>query len=469
MPSCLIVASHFPPFQSAGVFRTVRIAKYLPDLGWEIQVLTLKPSAYLADSSTSSELLDQIPSEVQIHRTTAKHPHQWISAAKHLLKQGKTTSPPKANSVSSAPSATSPSASPAGTTQRIKDAVTLPWMTPDRWVGWLPFATGKGKRMLKNNPVDVLYSSGPPWTNHLVAHRLHRYSGTPWVADFRDPWLGNNFRPQREGETWVGRRHQSLERQVIETAEVVIVNTPRALDVVRDRYPELPEEKFQVIPNGFDPSDFATDSHDQSSLPESDPQSPLKIVHTGAFYGKRNVDALLHAIGDAFQQGRLNRNDLQVELVGAARPNRTREADIAAERGIADIVRVTPRMPHHECLQEMRQADVLLLVQTEAPLCVPGKLYEYIAIGRPILTLSAAGATADIVSQEQLGPCVDPDDPEALQSCLCQLVSQHRNRALPRPSGSAVDRYDGRGLMKRFDAALQAAISAHPPSNTHRS
>ena len=427
--------------------------------------------------------MQQIPDHVRVHRTNAKHPIEWMQRAKRWLRQEKPQLKiePTTVQISTAPTRTNdePSARRATTDslfQHAKDAVTLPWMTPDRWIGWLPFAVRKGKRLLKNKPVSVIYSSGPPWTNHLVAERLHRATETPWVADFRDPWLGNNFRPQREGENWVGRRHQKLERRVIESADIVIVNTDRALEVVRLRYPELSKEKFQVIPNGFDPSDFAPTS--QTDYQETtngatayDAGSPLRIVHTGAFYGKRNVDALLHAVGDLIADGRLKRSDLQIELIGAARGERTRESDIAVAREIAEIVRILPRMPHDQCLQEMRQTDILLLVQTEAPLCVPGKLYEYIAVGKPILTLAAAGATADIVTNENLGPCIDPADTEALKDCLCQLVKQHQEGTLPQPSGSAVDRFDGRGLMSLFDAAFKTAMerprAAAQTSPTH--
>jgi glycosyltransferase involved in cell wall biosynthesis len=482
MPRCLIVASHFPPFQSAGVFRTIRIAKYLPEHDWQLQVLTLDPRSYLAGSSTAPQSLDQIPDKVRIHRTKAKHPIEWIQRAKGWLRQDKPQ--PKRKDAAAQSHAASERASQArsavapsvGRVQRVKDAITLPWMTPDRWIGWLPFATHAGKQILRDYEFDVLYSSGPPWTNHLVAERLKRAATTPWVADFRDPWVGNNFRPQRRGDTWTGRRHQALEQRVIKAADVVIFNTSRAREEAIERYPELSENKFLVIPNGFDPSDFAMLSPEATSCPatlapstDSAPDDgknqPLRFVHSGAFYGKRNVDALLHALGDLIDQGRLGRSDVCVELIGAARPKRSRESEIIAERGIADVVKVLPPIPHDQCLKELAAANVLLLVQTDAPLCVPGKLYEYIAVGKPILTLAGGGSTADVVAEENLGPCIDPAESEQLKESLCDLVRQHQEGGLPKPCGSAVDRFNGRSQMKLFDAALHQAIDSQGKSS----
>jgi glycosyltransferase involved in cell wall biosynthesis len=248
---------------------------------------------------------------------------------------------------------------------------------------------------------------------------------------------------------------------VVESAAVVILNTSRALEAVRFRYRDLPSDKFRVIPNGYDPTDFESlADRNSSATPSPGSSGPLRIVHTGAFYGKRNVDALIHAIGDLVVDGRIGRDDLRVELIGAARGNRSRESDLAASRGISDVVRALPRVPHDECLRQMADADLLLLVQTEAPLCIPGKLYEYIAIGRPILTLSADGATADVVAEYSLGQCVDPSDPESLRGCLALLVQQHRTGGIPMPKGSAIPRFDGKRQMLDFDKALRDAIAA---------
>lgn len=451
--------------RSAGVFRTLRLTRYLPEYEWSIHVLTIDENAYLAGTSKSQELLKSVPSNVCIHRTMAKHPLEWINGARDWFRGGvqkpRQFAPTQIVGEASSEDRASRRSRKRqqSLVQRMKDGITVPLMTPDRWIGWLPFAVREGKQILNRHPIDLIYSSGPPWTNHLVAHRLSQATGTAWVADFRDPWLGNNFRPQRQGDTWVGRRHQLLEKRVIESADVVVVNTGRAFESVVDRYPDLRPGKICVIPNGYDPADFAeSNNEDSAQAVSSDQKRPMKLVHAGAFYGKRNVDSLIMAVGELIRDKQISASDLRIDLIGARRANRIHESDLVKANGIEEIVSVLPSVPHEECVEELRNADVLLLVQTDAPLCVPGKVFEYIAIGRPILTLSGAGATADLVQHEKLGPCVDPRDMEQLKSHLLDLTQQHRSEQLTASAGTAEETYNGRSQMVLFDSAFKNAI-----------
>ncbi|MDG2015404.1 MAG: glycosyltransferase [Pirellulaceae bacterium] len=466
MPACLIVASHFPPMRSAGVFRTLRIARYLPEHDWKLHVLTLNESAYLNGTTSSQELLSKIPDEVCIHRTSATHRLEQINAVKDWVRKGKRKESKKVEAKSSEGSSAS-AAKQQGTDrsflQRVKDGITLPLMTPDRWIGWLPFAVRAGRQILKNHPIDVIYSSGPPWTNHLAALQLKQSKQTAWVADFRDPWLGNNFRPQRQGDTWVGRQHQTLERNVVEAADVVILNTKRSRQSMIDRYSSLPEDKFLVIPNGYDPADFEEiqKEHLCSETSVGQTPRPLRMVHAGAFYGRRNVDSLLQAIGELVCQKDLDSSDLQIDLIGAARPGRSRELQLAEAAGVSDIVNVLPSLPHAECLGQLLSADVLLLVQTEAPLCIPGKVFEYIALRKTVFTLAGEGSTADLVRSEHLGPCADPLDKEQIKSSVLGLVRNHQVESLPRPGSSALAKFDGCCQVELFDGALKKAMAQH--------
>lgn len=460
MSRCFLVATHFPPFQSAGTFRSIRIAKYLPELGWDLEVLTVDPASYLEGSRISQESLSQISQDIKVHRTRAAHPNQWLQAGKKLLtRNSKPISSKERGATPKSASVTSTKEEPSsGMVQRAKDAVTVPLMTPDRWIGWMPFAVRKGKRALAASRCDLLYSSGPPWTNHLIARRLKQTHDVAWVADFRDPWVGNNFRPQRRGDTWVGRKHRELESKVIRFADGVIFNTARACDEAQSRYPDLPSEKFCVIPNGFDPADFSSAPPASVDGQGETNRRPLRLVHTGAFYGKRNVDALLVALGELRKTEAIGAEDIELVLIGAA--GRDHEKRLAADLGITKMVNVRPSIPHSECLTELYGADVLLLVQTDAPLCVPGKLYEYLAVGRPVFTLAGDGATADIVRKEGVGPCVSPQDNDELKRVVLDLVHAHRNGGVSIAEGVQLERYDGRAQMRLFDAAFRRAMEA---------
>ena len=455
MRSCLIIASNFPPIQSGGVYRTLRMAKYLPECGWDLHVLTLRADTLLKGTSTDLSLLGQVPAEIQVYRAPARFP---IERFNRITGRSKGDLSRKTVSASGHRRSKEKKSS-TGLLQRFKDRLTLPWMTPDRMVGWVTPASKLGIVAARENKADVIYSSGPPWSNHLVAGRIVKATGLPWVADFRDPWVGNAFRPGRNEDTWEGRKHRRFEAEVYKNANVIIFNTGRARDSAVGRIGKALEDKSVVIPNGFDPAHFGDCL---SSDPEPYDQisrnaTPIRLIHTGAFYGKRNVDSLLATIGGLKRNGQISANDLQLEMIGSIRAH---EQNLIVQYSIDDIVTLVRPVPHQECLRRMGTADALLLVQTDAPLCIPGKLYEYIAVGKPILTLAAEGATADLVSSEKLGPCFDPADVCRLEAGLLDLIQQHRDGELRRTDGSIRDRYDGRQQMALFDSVLRLAISA---------
>ena len=179
------------------------------------------------------------------------------------------------------------------------------------------------------------------------------------------------------------------------------------------------------------------------------------MIHAGSFYGKRNVDTLLQAIGNLKQSGVLTTKNYQLELVGNVRDH---EKQVIEDLSIGDLVMLTPAVSHSECLDRLNASDVLLLVQTDAPLCVPGKLYEYIAIGKPIFTLAADGATAELVKRERLGICCDPANIAQIEISLVQLLDQNRTGQFETASASVRDRYDGCKQMTTFDSIFQRVI-----------
>ena len=459
MMSCLIIASNFPPVHSAGVYRTVRIVKYLLAHNWNLSVLTLDTNTLPAGTKVDANLLGQVDDSIEIFRAPAQFP---IERFNQIFGRNQKSRKTNSSTVSVATRidkeiSESPSIS---LFQRLKDRVTIPWMTPDRLVGWVRPAAKLGIATVKKNKPELLYSSGPPWSNHLVGSRVVAATGIPWVADFRDPWGGNAFRPSRGEDTWAGRQHRRLELEVYRAANVVIFNTDRARQDAIDRTGEWLADKSIVIPNGFDPACFV-EIAEPTSVASSD--GPLRMIHAGAFYGQRNIDSLLLSIGELKRSCELESCDFQLELVGTPRPH---EQKLVDEQQIQDFVTFVPAMPHRDCLQRLSSAHVLLLVQTGAPLCVPGKLYEYIALNKPIFTLSGAGSTADLVAKEGLGHCIDPNNVPQLKSALSDLLQQYRADHLNPPNSSSRSCYDGKKQMTLFDNAFRRAIASRSSSSS---
>ena len=462
----LMIASEFPPKANAGVYRSVRFARYLPELGWSVCVLTMDPQWYQPGTPTDEGLLARVPDSVEVVRAAAVYPLDWAGRLRRPFSRGAGARGPgardgKASANGHGRGGGTHPADNRGLYQRVKDAVSLPLMTPDRHIGWIPFAVRAGRRLIRERGITVVYSSGPPWTNHLVGLRLKRATGRPWVADFRDPWIGSDFRPIRRGDTWAGRRHRRLERRVVETADRVIVNTPRSRDDLLARYGDGLADKLTVIPNGFDPADYA----DLDPPPAARRGGPRVVVaHAGSFYGKRNVDGLIDAVENLHRRGDLAPGSLEIRLIGALRPGRSHEEARVEAAGVEDVIKLTPRVGHDACLRQLAEADVLLLVQVGAPLSVPGKAYEYIALGKPVLALAHQGATTDLVEREGLGLWVAPDDVAAIEKSLVDLCRQFAAESRrPAISPDVRDRYDGRRLTEQFDAVLREACRNAQP------
>src|SRR5713226_5295033 len=212
MRHALFVAYHYPPeSSSSGVLRTLKHTRYLGRFGWRVTVLTLNREAYQV---TDPKLEEQIPGDVRVVRT------RFIDVKRHLAIRG----------------------------------VYPSWLAiPDRWIGWWPWAVAAGHRVMKHDPVDVIYSTSPHATAHLIGLALSRRSRTPWVADFRDPWYEE---PPEPGTSWIAQfAARRLERVVFRHADRILASTGRLRDMLAARYPWKPRERFTAIPNGYDEDD----------------------------------------------------------------------------------------------------------------------------------------------------------------------------------------------------------------------
>lgn len=439
----LVVASNFPPVNSAGVHRTLRFVRYLAEFGWKIDVLTMKEKCY-ADVPLDDHLLTQVPSGVTIHRTAAIYPMRWWAKARSLRKSDRPV-----RKVSDVKNFGAAQAHGGSWFERLKDSISLSVQTPDDHIGWMPFAIRRGQRIIATNRTDAIYSSGPPWTNHLIGEKLARRSGLPWIADFRDPWLNAAFKPIRDSDTRIGRTHRELERRVAVTATRIVLNTNRSADDFRSRYDSEIAAKTLVIPNGFLPEDYGEET-------ESCPNDKLTIAHAGSFYGSRNVSALILAVSKLCRDGVLPRDGVCFQLIGALSKHRTVESDLVRQEGLNDVFQLTERVPHDDCLAMLKQADLLLLVQVGAPLCVPGKVYEYLALRKPILALTEDGATRDLVVAEGLGACVDPNDEAAIADSVVALYDKWKAGTLTAPADETRAKFDGRSLTNELHELLCA-------------
>ncbi|MGD0998025.1 MAG: glycosyltransferase [Thermoleophilia bacterium] len=313
------------------------------------------------------------------------------------------------------------------------------WLqVPDDYVTWIVPAVLLGRRLLREEPFDAIFSSFPGASSHLVAAELARESGIPWVADYRDPWPTHQFR------RYPTRFHKALnlrlERWALSHASAVTaVNEPIAADL-RRRYPAT-AAATSVIANGYDP---------EEDVDEVDLGPGFWFVHTGRIYRRTQQ---LAAFLDAFAA---LSDDVHVLLLGTDGLEITGQA---AALGVAHRVHTEPFAPRARARGVQRAADALLLITGRAPESLSSKLFEYLVAGAPVFAVTPPDSVAAaLIAEAAAGRCVAPDEP--CGPTLAAFVADARAGRLPAPDPEVVRRFDGRTLTRRL-ADLLDGLADH--------
>lgn len=448
----LIIAYIFPPLARAGVHRTVRFVRYLPELGWDITVLTVAEPYYPPNSPIDRELLQKIPASVKIESTPVFRGVDQLFRLKSAVRgnksvnlarkpQGGLPKAAKTEGTSETSQTTPPNAR--GWFQRGKDLITDLTSIPDKDVNWLPHAVKHALALHRREKFDVIYSTAPPFTDHLIAQLLKQRTGLPWVADFRDPWARAPWKAEILGSSVRGKAATKLERQFVTNADRIILNTDWIQREFTQYYGARLSRKFSVITNGFDPQDFA-----EPVMPEAR-GNKLIITHTGALYRKRSPEQFFAACERLLATGHIAPHELELRFVGGIAPELYRTFECS--EALRQTIQVIPQVSHREALGYQMQSDVLFILQPGTSVSVPGKIFEYIGMRKRILALTPAGATADVVKENNLGPVLDPEDLAGIEAALRQLVQEYRSGGIQAPSvNGAFKKYDGVELTRQL-------------------
>lgn len=408
MNRVLMVAFHYPPCSTgSGSHRTLKFSRYLPHSDWEPTVLTAHPRAY---ERSAAEELGEVPRDLVVTRAFALDAQRHLSFGRRYAR----------------------------------------WMAlPDRWVAWLLGAIPAGLRLIRQRRPSVIWSTYPIATAHLVALVLHRLTGLPWVADFRDPMTEDGY----PTDPTVWRAYRRIEQRVARHASHLVFTAESTADMYRARYPSLTAERCVWIPNGYDEADF---EHLVAGRSAGHREGPLRLLHSGLVYPEeRDPRPFFRAIARLRREGRLNERLLQVDLRASGAEEYY--GPMLKELAIDSIVRLLPPLPHRQALQECLDADVLLLLQGAS--CngqIPAKAYEYLRAKRPILALTPAnGETGKLFRQSGGATRLDIDDEKMLYAGLPEFLDQVRRGAHPLPDTHYVAR-----CARRYHAGALAEVLA---------
>jgi hypothetical protein len=321
---------------------------------------------------------------------------------------------------------------------------------PDRQCGWYAPAVRQILKRGDKNVPDVILATGGPWTSFVVGCSLAKQLQRPLVLDYRDPW---NCNPYYSFSTqWLTKKSRMIEAQVCRAAGHVIANTEELRDRLVAEYPEL-RDRCSWIPNGFDRDVFPSDQVIAGISDVASISGGYELCHFGTVYGKRTPHILLRAMWEMFRDGDLKPEAIRLRFVGGWDTTDRECEQYAVNLEQQGFLRREPAISHSQCLSEMKRSSVLLVLQPDSPLQVPGKMYEYVATGRPLLLIGGEGATANLVNRHALG-ISSPNRLANIKGLLSELATG-KQKLVP-PDATRVNRFEYRSLTGELVKILNA-------------
>jgi glycosyltransferase involved in cell wall biosynthesis len=439
MRRLLVVSYMFPPVAGVGIERTLKHVTYLPDCGWQPVVIAAgNPGYRMVDPAT----LDSVPVGTEVHRAPSLEPAHLRRLAGRLLGRG---GPSGAVRSPGAPTAGVPRRGPKALVNAAWRAyVEVVWF-PDEQIGWLPGALATGLAADDANPVEAIYSSGPPWSSHLAAAALQGLTGLPWVADFRDPWIGNAYAaplplPHRVWRRW-------LERAVVERARACVFASAGVRDEYAHRYPHR-AEGFVTIHNGYDLDEVAA----VRGLPSSRPSDGrFHLVFTGSIQGIAEARLIAAGLERLLERRPELRDRLRLRLVGWLSP--AAEAIAGARlRALAPVVERIGQQPRAGALKAVTDADAALVLLADGPgrANVPSaKLFDYLGLDAPVLAVAPPGEVRRILAELDWGIAADAT-PDGFASGIERLMESPPDDRPADPER----RFERRSLSERLARVL---------------
>ena len=387
MKKILLIAYHYPPVSvSSGLQRTLKFSQYLRDFSWEPSVLSINPLAY---EKQSNGQMAEVPDDIVVKRALG------FDTARHLSIKGK-----------------------------------YPGFLayPDRWVSWWPMGVLSGLWLLWTQKVDVIFSTYPIATSHLIGWALHKITGKPWVADFRDSMTEDNYPTDPKKR----KVYQWIERKTIKNCSKAFFTTPGALKMYGERYPQYFSDKWAVIENAFDEGNF--EQAVSIKKPNIKQNDVIRLVHSGVLYpSERDPRCFFDALSELKRDGLITKGTLNIILRATGHDDLF--YPMIKERNIDDIVSLEPNVPYVDALQEMLEVEGLMVFQ--ASNCnhqIPAKIYEYLRAEKPIFALTdKQGDTANVLKKEDVGLIVSLDDKAEIKRGLDEFIQQIKNNTASRP------------------------------------
>lgn len=429
----LLVTYSFPPAGGVGVLRAASLARYLPTEGIRLDVLTTRNASAVGTDST---LLKEIPAEVNVHRTvTLDLPFGIKKGIKKLITGAK--------SPTGRAAVTAGQGKPNFLKRALQDV-----LLPDPQVTWLPVLTRASRRLVRSRNIDLVLITVPPFSSVLLVEKLRKeFPRLSIVVDFRDEWLSTTIDLVSFSRSERALKFaRAAEESAVTNATAVVAVTEAARREIRARYPQEPDSKFQLIPNGFD----ATRLHCAVSSPEPRLRNKIVVTYVGTIYSSTEPTALIKAVQSLPLEVK---SRFLLRFIGHIEEPRFREGLLQ----LGEMVELRGFLPQREALAAMNETDYALLV-THDPLNVAAKFYDYIGAGKPILaTVHPGGEVRRLLEELRAGWWAASRDIEGIRRLFVDAAARGNSFATAfQPDLEKIAQYERKVLAQRYAVLLHS-------------
>lgn len=368
--SVLIILYYWPPAGGPGVQRWLKFVKYLPEYG-------IKPIVYVPSNPNypiiDESLINEVSDDITIIKQPIREPYKFAGILSK--KKSKTISK---------------GIIPNKKSQTVLDKLLLfirgNLFIPDARKSWVRPSVQYLSTYIKDYSIGTIITTGPPHSLHLIGLQLKKSDNVQWVADFRDPWTTIGYHKQLKLTKAAQKKHKQLEKNVLQAADKVIVTS----EVTKKGFSKITDKPISVITNGYD------------LLPsiKTNLDSKFSIAHIGSLLSERNPTILWQVLNDLIQNQPGFAHDFKLKLVGYVSEEVLKKID---SNGLIDYLENIGYVSHKQAVKNQRNAQLLLLIEidsSETVSIIPGKIFEYMVSGRPIVAIGPKGSDVERILQE---------------------------------------------------------------------
>ncbi len=421
MKKALIITYYWPPAGGSGVQRWLKFVKYFRDFDVEPVIYTVdNPKFPIEDKS----LVKDIPINIEVLKQPIREPNNIFSLFGKKKKES-------AGFLNPTPSFFG----------KLIQYIRANYFIPDARKFWVKPSVNYLKKYLKENNIDVVITTGPPHSMHLIGLKLKKQLGIKWITDFRDPWTEIDYFHQLPLTKKALKKHHYLEKEVLENADSVLV----VGDTMKENFDKFNNNVF-TITNGYDGvisgSDIELDSK-------------FTLTHIGLMNADRNPTMLWRVLAEIIKEEKEFSGDFELKLIGKV--DTSVKKDIQ-NYNLSECVQIVDYVSHNEVIQYQNKSQVLLLIVNNVPSAdqiITGKIFEYLMAKRPILAIAPTkGDLSEIISKTNSGDVIDFNDAKKLKSIILELYSTFKKGKLTIESKN-IEQFHRRELTKQVSEIIK--------------